>query len=629
MTSPRQITVSIDARDNTSKKMRYSRRRHPPNQNFDEDVSSSDPDTPNMTSPSPRYKFAVPLISPRTYGYRFRRHSILPSVQSPVHSLTPPSSSSFWPGTHELRRVFRSFDRDADGLISVGELRLGLSSMGFDVSHLTNLSRLTAEMNADVNGQIKESSFVRVFRKLNRDKVIEELKADEADNVLPDQLTYCVVVDIEPEVDYSTNETDHLPRLCMNESRVSPHTLATYLLPTTPSASSSHSNRTARKVRWIDCVGVHAATLSLLSNHYSIPPSCFDPALLGVDSTPHLAYAFDPMRDNGVLSVLMHAMALVQPKSNQPTRMFPVHIHKRKPAARELTALPVHIIVVGDHTVITIHPLTSSDEESDIYEEFRTLLKASIAQDLPLASPYASTLHTSSAQSLAVELMDEVTDWNWSMRDDLHQWKYEIESRMSGKCKPAMLDEIHNIQSISLQAQRSVTKMSSMLELVVEEEDRYESQQSHHSIPRDSTQPSSGVLGSHNSHDTSSNRPKVIDLTTRQSRHMFFSDIRRDFSAMTASNTRLNADLKLTHELIVPLVGYYRQRRDEETNQILYLLTVLTAMITPLQLSSSVYGMNFVDIPELGYRFGYPIFWACNITVVIFIAILFKRKGWL
>ena len=41
------------------------------------------------------------------------------------------------------------------------------------------------------------------------------------------------------------------------------------------------------------------------------------------------------------------------------------------------------------------------------------------------------------------------------------------------------------------------------------------------------------------------------------------------------------------------------------------------------------YGMNFRYMPELEWRFGYPLVIAVSAAVVVFCLILFKKKKWL
>lgn len=66
-----------------------------------------------------------------------------------------------------------------------------------------------------------------------------------------------------------------------------------------------------------------------------------------------------------------------------------------------------------------------------------------------------------------------------------------------------------------------------------------------------------------------------------------------------------------------------------EQNMIIKVFTVAAAVFLPPTLIASIYGMNFKDMPELGWSLGYPV----TLLLIILSAILpyyyFKRKGWL
>jgi Mg2+ and Co2+ transporter CorA len=51
----------------------------------------------------------------------------------------------------------------------------------------------------------------------------------------------------------------------------------------------------------------------------------------------------------------------------------------------------------------------------------------------------------------------------------------------------------------------------------------------------------------------------------------------------------------------------YEAAQQEQTNRRLGLLTVISAIFMPLTLIAGIYGMNFEVMPELHYRWGYPV----------------------
>jgi magnesium transporter len=63
-------------------------------------------------------------------------------------------------------------------------------------------------------------------------------------------------------------------------------------------------------------------------------------------------------------------------------------------------------------------------------------------------------------------------------------------------------------------------------------------------------------------------------------------------------------------------------------NRVMQLLTVIATIFLPLTFISSVYGMNFRYMPELEWRFGYPLVLLLMLTVALGLIAFMKRRGW-
>lgn len=64
-------------------------------------------------------------------------------------------------------------------------------------------------------------------------------------------------------------------------------------------------------------------------------------------------------------------------------------------------------------------------------------------------------------------------------------------------------------------------------------------------------------------------------------------------------------------------------------NDVMKVLTVIATIFIPLTFIAGVYGMNFRYMPELEWRYGYPVAMGFMIGVGLFLLYLFKRKNWL
>jgi len=63
-------------------------------------------------------------------------------------------------------------------------------------------------------------------------------------------------------------------------------------------------------------------------------------------------------------------------------------------------------------------------------------------------------------------------------------------------------------------------------------------------------------------------------------------------------------------------------------NQVMQVLTIVSTIFIPLTFLAGIYGMNFQNIPELSWQYGYFALWAIMIIIFIGLLIFFKRKHW-
>jgi magnesium transporter len=73
----------------------------------------------------------------------------------------------------------------------------------------------------------------------------------------------------------------------------------------------------------------------------------------------------------------------------------------------------------------------------------------------------------------------------------------------------------------------------------------------------------------------------------------------------------------------------YKMHLDIKQNNIMTVLTIVTAIFAPLTLIVGWYGMNFVFMPELEWRYSYPVVFVACVVFAIGAVVFFKKKKWL
>ena len=66
-----------------------------------------------------------------------------------------------------------------------------------------------------------------------------------------------------------------------------------------------------------------------------------------------------------------------------------------------------------------------------------------------------------------------------------------------------------------------------------------------------------------------------------------------------------------------------------EQNNIIKIFSVAAVVLMPPTLVASIYGMNFKNIPELDWAFGYPTALGVMVVVAVLPYVFFKLKKWL
>ncbi len=92
---------------------------------------------------------------------------------------------------------------------------------------------------------------------------------------------------------------------------------------------------------------------------------------------------------------------------------------------------------------------------------------------------------------------------------------------------------------------------------------------------------------------------------------------------------RLNSLTTMYFDICGDLIEGYLSISSHTLNKTLQFLTVITTILGPLTFIVGVYGMNFDNIPELHWHYGYYFAWGIILLVVTGFVGYFKRRRWL
>lgn len=94
----------------------------------------------------------------------------------------------------------------------------------------------------------------------------------------------------------------------------------------------------------------------------------------------------------------------------------------------------------------------------------------------------------------------------------------------------------------------------------------------------------------------------------------------------TGRTGRLHDYIHLLREYALQLQELYQFQLDSRQNKVMTLLTVVTTLFLPLTLLTGWYGMNFSNMPELNWPYGYGAVILLSLLIVALEIVYFKRK---
>jgi len=82
-------------------------------------------------------------------------------------------------------------------------------------------------------------------------------------------------------------------------------------------------------------------------------------------------------------------------------------------------------------------------------------------------------------------------------------------------------------------------------------------------------------------------------------------------------------------DIIAGMLDLYLSTMSNRMNEVMKVLTIMATIFIPLTFIAGIYGMNFKFMPELEWKWSYPVLWAVLLVIFGSMLLYFKRKKWL
>lgn len=110
------------------------------------------------------------------------------------------------------------------------------------------------------------------------------------------------------------------------------------------------------------------------------------------------------------------------------------------------------------------------------------------------------------------------------------------------------------------------------------------------------------------------------ELLVPEKSHKYFEDVHIHLDRVVDS-------IETTREQLTGISEAYTTRTTRRTNQQLTRLTALSTIFLPLAFITGIYGMNFVGMPEIHYRYGYFVVLGVFVIITIFMVRYLRRRN--
>ncbi len=81
-------------------------------------------------------------------------------------------------------------------------------------------------------------------------------------------------------------------------------------------------------------------------------------------------------------------------------------------------------------------------------------------------------------------------------------------------------------------------------------------------------------------------------------------------------------------DMVSGMLDVYLSSVSNRMNEVMKVLTIIATIFIPITFLAGIYGMNFKNMPELEWAWGYPLLWCIILVVGLIMVLYFRRKKW-
>lgn len=223
-------------------------------------------------------------------------------------------------------------------------------------------------------------------------------------------------------------------------------------------------------------------------------------------------------------------------------------------------------LILGKNYVISFR-----ETPIDIFENVKLRIKSSKGRIREMGADY-----------LMYELIDSIVDNYFNILEELGEHIESLEDQLLENPKHELLHELHIIKSEVIYFRKSVWPIREVSNNLLRDE------------------------------------------------YPFISKVTRIYIKDVYDHTiQIIDSIETYRDLLAGLMDIYLSSISNKMNEIMKVLTIISTVFIPLTFLAGVYGMNFHYMPELYWKWSYPILWLFMTAIAFFMLLYFRKKKWI
>ncbi|GGH54053.1 magnesium/cobalt transporter CorA [Paenibacillus silvae] len=122
---------------------------------------------------------------------------------------------------------------------------------------------------------------------------------------------------------------------------------------------------------------------------------------------------------------------------------------------------------------------------------------------------------------------------------------------------------------------------------------------------------------------------EVINTLNKKDLRLIDDQLQKYFSDIYENAVKISETFETYRDLMGNLREAYQSSIANRANEIMRVFTAITTVFMPLTVITGIYGMNFDNMPELHWRYGYYAVIGLMITLGLTMFFIFRKKDWI